>query len=214
MNKAMTDKNTRWGTGSRADSQFAQDQILDAACDCYLRIGVNKTSVDMVAKEAKVSRTTVYRYFQNRDELLTSLVIRESHKLIELVQEKTQHIDRLADFMVEAMVLSLLEAPKMKTHDLFFGEEAVSITSRLCVSSDQVYSIGQKLIEPLHHKAIADGDIPPSMTTLHVIEWVARVLLSYWSNPNPLMQDEASLREMMTMFLYPVLTQGNSSVPS
>jgi AcrR family transcriptional regulator len=204
----METLDTRWGTGTRADSQFARDQILEAACNCYLRLGVNKTSVETVAKEAKVSRTTVYRYFANRDELLTALVIRESEHLMDLVKRGARGIDNLADFMVEGVVLVLIEAPKMRTHELFFGAESNSITNRLCVSSEEVFAIGLQLIEPLHKKAVAEGDIPATMTTLHVIEWTVRLLLSYWSNPNPMMNTEEQLRDMFRMFLRPAL-KGN-----
>ncbi len=60
---------TRWGTSKNADAHEARERILDAASRCFDRIGVRKTTMSIVANEARVTRTTLYRYVGPEGEL-------------------------------------------------------------------------------------------------------------------------------------------------
>ena len=48
--------------------------ILDAALTCIGRVGLAKTTLDDVAREARCARATVYRCFANKQQLLAALV--------------------------------------------------------------------------------------------------------------------------------------------
>ena len=66
----------RWGDEVPADVDAARQRLLDAAETCIDRFGLAKTTVEDIATEAKVSRATIYRYFDNRDELVLAVVLR------------------------------------------------------------------------------------------------------------------------------------------
>ena len=52
-----------------------RERLLQATYDCVARWGLAKTTVEDAAREAGVSRATVYRYFPGgRDELLSAVV--------------------------------------------------------------------------------------------------------------------------------------------
>ena len=63
------------------------DPFLDAASACFARHGVRRTSVQDVARELKVDRTTVYRQVGNVDRIVRLLMARELHRLIEALPE-------------------------------------------------------------------------------------------------------------------------------
>lgn len=57
-------------------------EVLDAAARCVARWGVAKTSLDDVAREAGVSRATVYRLFPGgKERVLADLVAHEVERL-------------------------------------------------------------------------------------------------------------------------------------
>lgn len=50
--------------------------ILDAALECFLDYGFRKTSLEDVASAAGISRSSIYGYFRNKDDLFLSTVER------------------------------------------------------------------------------------------------------------------------------------------
>lgn len=51
-------------------------QILDAAYTCFARHGARRTTMDDIAREAGVSRATVYQHVKNKDDAFRRLVER------------------------------------------------------------------------------------------------------------------------------------------
>ncbi|WP_234713968.1 helix-turn-helix domain-containing protein, partial [Mycolicibacterium chlorophenolicum] len=59
----------------------ATSQILDAAVVEFERHGFRRVALDDVARRAGVSRTTIYRRFANKDELVGAVIERENTRL-------------------------------------------------------------------------------------------------------------------------------------
>ncbi|WP_141681169.1 TetR/AcrR family transcriptional regulator, partial [Mycobacterium malmoense] len=58
-----------------SDGEFdRRDQILEAANECFTQLGIQRTSVQDVARTANVSRGTIYRYFVDRDVLIEAAI--------------------------------------------------------------------------------------------------------------------------------------------
>jgi TetR/AcrR family transcriptional repressor of mexJK operon len=49
--------------------------IVDAARQLFLTSGYAQTSMDKVAEKAEVAITTVYRHFNNKDDLFSAVMI-------------------------------------------------------------------------------------------------------------------------------------------
>ena len=69
-------------TGVPEPPSPALDPLLDAAARCFARHGVGRTSVQDVARELGVNRTTVYRQVGNVDAMVRLLLARELHRLL------------------------------------------------------------------------------------------------------------------------------------
>lgn len=77
------------------DDLFAR--ILDAAHDCIARVGIAKTTLDDVARDAGCSRATLYRHVAGKRELLDSLVEREAERLRGVLADASNGADGLGD---------------------------------------------------------------------------------------------------------------------
>ena len=60
----------------------ALDPYLDAATQCFVRYGIRRTSVQDVADELGVNRTTVYRQVGTIDRMIRLLIARDLHRLL------------------------------------------------------------------------------------------------------------------------------------
>jgi AcrR family transcriptional regulator len=86
----------------------ATTKILDAAVAEFERHGFRRVALDDVAKRAKVSRTTIYRRFANRDELVAAVIDRENIALCADIADELEHQAPQANYYVEAFVSAIL----------------------------------------------------------------------------------------------------------
>ena len=80
----------------------AEGQILDAARRCLLMYGSAKMSLDDVARVASVSRRTVYKYFRNRDALISAVVDWSIDTIFDEIEKVLAKNDRFDDQAVGA----------------------------------------------------------------------------------------------------------------
>ena len=64
-------------------TQYRSERILRAALDLFCEKGLEETSIEDVAKHAKVGPATIYRYFQNKAELAIQSAIAYWKKISE-----------------------------------------------------------------------------------------------------------------------------------
>jgi AcrR family transcriptional regulator len=104
------DARSPWA-GNPPLADAARDRLLEAAARCIARDGLAATSVASVAAEAGVSRPTVYRYFDDRDELVRNAMHAAAMRLRALVRERMEPLDDAGDMVVEAIVVAVTEVP-------------------------------------------------------------------------------------------------------
>lgn len=82
----------------------SRDRLYEAAYACVARYGLGKTTMEDVAREAGISRATLYRSFPGgKDELLREVVTWEAGRFfMRLTQAVAHHVD-LADLLEEAL---------------------------------------------------------------------------------------------------------------
>ena len=61
-------------------------QIILAAKELFTKYGFKKVSMDEIASEAKVTKKTVYSYFQSKEELLKYCIKEELSYMKELIK--------------------------------------------------------------------------------------------------------------------------------
>ncbi|TGN97428.1 TetR/AcrR family transcriptional regulator [Burkholderia sp. USMB20] len=69
------DRQLRWGDASRMDSvNDGRSAILRATLDAMIEHGIDRLSIDDVARRANISRRTLYRYFGTKKELIQGVI--------------------------------------------------------------------------------------------------------------------------------------------
>ncbi len=75
----------------------------------FERHGFRRVALDDVARRAKVSRTTIYRKFAGRDELVAAVIDRENKGLSVVIAEHIKSAGPKANIYVEAFTAAIVE---------------------------------------------------------------------------------------------------------
>ena len=124
----------RWGSQERVDNEDdARQRLVDAAERCFERLGLQRTTIDDVAREAKVSRSTVYRYFDGRGDLIVAAYLRESGAVFAKVTKLMKKQGSFQDRVIEATLRSIDAVRTGKYLPLMLSPEgAMQLTRMLC----------------------------------------------------------------------------------
>jgi AcrR family transcriptional regulator len=82
--------------------------ILDAAVVEFEQHGFRRVALDDVARRAGVSRTTIYRRFAGRDELVAAVIDRENAVLFADIADELKSRGPQSNYYVEAFTLSIM----------------------------------------------------------------------------------------------------------
>ncbi len=72
------------------NGQDRRAQILDAAIACFARQGFHPTSMHDISAEAGISVGLIYRYFENKEAVITAMAERHKNQLHDLLQQAAQ----------------------------------------------------------------------------------------------------------------------------
>src|ERR1700760_5119911 len=86
----------------------ATTAILDAAVVEFEQHGFRRVALDDVARRARVSRTTIYRRFAGRDELVAAVIDRENAVLFANIADELKSRRPQSNYYIEAFTLSIV----------------------------------------------------------------------------------------------------------
>jgi len=99
------------------------EAILDAAVVEFERHGFRRVALDDVARRARVSRTTIYRRFANKDELVAAVIERENVRLFADIAAELKQAGPQSNYYVEAFTLSILKFRRHRVLDRMMTDE-------------------------------------------------------------------------------------------
>lgn len=110
------------------DPDPATTAILDAAVIEFERFGFRRAALDDVARRAKVSRTTIYRRFAGRDELVMAVIDRENAALFADIAEELKSAGPQSNYYVEAFTSAILRFRRHRVlNQLIVDEPALAL---------------------------------------------------------------------------------------
>ena len=194
----------RWGDGRRADTDFAREQILDCACRCYAANTIYKTSMEHIAREAKVSRTTIYRYFSNRDEVLTGVLVRAIGDINQQIRSRVNDTASFAEFLIESQVLLVEMVPEVPLFAMFLQEQA-AVMSRLCIGSADINALVTEYFRERFDAAKAAGEVREGIELGPLADWMLHISSAYLLAPTTVHGAGYEWRDVLRQFVLPAI---------
>ncbi len=85
------------GRHAAGEDPAKREQILDGAKRVFIGKGFDASSMNDVAREAGVSKGTIYVYFQNKEDLFADLIERERTRFALSTRDALENRDRVED---------------------------------------------------------------------------------------------------------------------
>ena len=175
------------------------DPYLDAASRCFARYGIRRVSVQDVAKELGVNRTTVYRQVGNIENQALLLAARDSHRLLSSLPQRISFpvgphtvVDVLATLVREARAHPVLAKMLADERDLigsFVARDVGVLLERATVA-----------FTPLVRLAVSTGNLGRRDPDI-LAQWMVRLAASLI-----LVEPPDGLEPFLSELLIPALT--------
>jgi AcrR family transcriptional regulator len=104
-------------------ADLTTEAILDAAVVEFERHGFRRVALDDVARRAQVSRTTIYRRFSNKDELVAAVIERENVRLFADIAAELKQAGPQSNYYVEAFTVSILKFRRHRVLDRMITDD-------------------------------------------------------------------------------------------
>ncbi len=157
----------------------APDQVLDATARCVARVGLAKTTLDDVAREAGCARATVYRYFANKQHLLAALVARDARELGAVLTAHARAADSLGDAIVSVIVEGTRALQAHATLVFVAAHEPELLMPYLAFERESaVLAAAAELLAPGFTTFV------PADRAERLAEWIARIAMSFLCCPS------------------------------
>lgn len=192
-----------WLKDERA--RLAEDRILNAAGEAFVKLGVAQTSMEDVAQFASCSRGTIYRYFKNRHELRLAYIVREAQRVHEKIREATDAIEDPAEAILEAMAVALAQVRGNPTLAPWFNAEAQGTTNLVVGSSETIFQLSAGYLSNLFEPAVNAGRLKKGLNREDAAEWITRIMMSLLTVRGPRLRTSDDEMNYLRTFLLPVL---------
>lgn len=180
------------------------DVLLDAAEALLRAKGLDRWSVEDVAERAGVGRTTVYRRFPSRDDLVHGVLARELRRTIVAVGVVAGEQSTLEDRLVEATLVAL-GALEQSVVDHLLRSDPATILPFLTTGAGPLIDLARAAFAPA---IVAAGLTEPGLQADLVAETLARLGLSFVLTRSSVLptDDPEALRAAVAGLLRPLLT--------
>ncbi|WP_052422914.1 TetR/AcrR family transcriptional regulator [Nonomuraea candida] len=190
------------------DLDEARERILDAAYEQFCRMGIRRSTMEDVARRAKVSRITVYRRFATKDALVEHVVRREFRRYFDRFLIDIEQAGTAADRVVLGFVSSLRA---IRGNPLIGGlieaEPDLLVPSMIADGGRTLATVRRFVAGQLRREQRA-GNVSGDLDVELVAELMVRISASFLAIPGDVvdLDDDAQLASIARRFLVPMLT--------
>ena len=185
------------------------EQIMDAALERILQVGIRRSSLDDIAQRIGINRVTIYRRFSGKDNLVEAVLERETRRMLAEVTDLAAGLTGV-DAQFEEAVLHVLHQTRM--HRLVTQLLAVAPEEAMAfytVRGAEMVAVGIGYITRILEHAQARGVIH-RYDPAPVAELIARLAHSLVLTPNGGVdfQDDGQARGFVRNTIVPLMITG------
>ncbi len=183
--------------------------ILDAAFTCFQRDSIGKVTMSDIIAESGLARTTVYRHFPAKDDIISQLVLRDIDDLIRRLEEiRVAHSGHALERQVlEELDFAIGEFCRRPILAELFTRDPIRL-NRLGLSDDTVIEYAQRASRSTFESIEAAGRLRSGVSLEDFTDWCNRVVMTFVITPHPRQESPADMRTYIKKFIVPSLVTG------
>lgn len=176
-------------------------KLIDATISCVKRWGIEKTSLNDIAREAGCARQTVYNYYKNKDDLILVALIEATARYSENMVNHIRQFATPAERMLEAMMYCITQIPQEPYLQFITDTTFSPLLNPEVFNSDMCVGLIS------HCAAICLENTPNELQTSadEIGEAMTRIVLSLITIQGPKKRSENELREYINKRFVPGL---------
>jgi TetR/AcrR family transcriptional regulator len=195
---------------SEERSTATSNRILDAAVSCFHRAGVDKTTMSDIITESGLARTTVYRYFPVKDDIISQVVLRDIDYLIQNLDTIRTPRGDIEAQLVEILDFTIREIGKRPVLAELFSQNPIRL-NKLGLSNEIVLEYSHKSTKPTYDLIKAAGRLRNGVNLEDFSEWCGRVIMSFVITPHRHQGNPEKMRSYIRNYIVPsLLGQGEA----
>ena len=157
-----------------------RERILEAAYACVARWGLSKTTVEDVAREADLSRSTLYRYFPaGRDEMIGAVIGWEHDRFFGRLYEAVRDATSLEEVMERGLTFAHRSITEHEMLQRVLQTEPELLLPQLTVKNERTLRLVAGFLTPYLER----HPLAPGVVVDEAADFLARMVLSYMAAP-------------------------------
>src|SRR5882724_1941814 len=142
--------------GPTTDLRNVREEVYAAALACFERQGVRRASIEAIAREAGVSRPTVYYYFPDKSALVLEVIARETRAIHATIRARLDQRTGGLEAILDAVMLTIEGVRTSHYAKLITQPDSAKLTARL-VEADLIMGLQRELWVPILETARTRG---------------------------------------------------------
>ncbi|WP_433193670.1 TetR/AcrR family transcriptional regulator [Nocardia sp. CA-107356] len=192
-----------------ARTDTIEGRILDAALVQFERVGVKKTTIEDVARQAEVDRVTVYRRIGSRDDLVRAVTAREVQRLLADLEDIPSRHDTI-DAVVATIFVTVIT--RWRTHpliDRMLTLEPDRLLPQLTTEGSSFFTMSVVASTTILRNTLQELDLPDIPDIGARIEIACRVVHSLILQPVSTidLESEHALDAFAREYIVPIVTR-------
>ena len=138
-----------WCGNPPGDESEARARLCDATLRCIARMGLPKTSMSDIAKEAGVTRPTLYRYFSSKTSAFIAAIDGVALEFAHAVAKHVLRFDTVEERIIEMIVFVVKKFPRHKYLSLALDPECSLVLRERAFSEERPRELSRIVIAPV-----------------------------------------------------------------
>ncbi|WP_433504832.1 TetR/AcrR family transcriptional regulator [Pseudonocardia halophobica] len=181
-------------------------RLLAAAEECFLADGIPHTSMEDVARRARISRPTIYRHFSDRDGLIRAALEWRAQAFGERLHAHVARFPTFQERILEGLVFFVLWGRRDPILRGMLQPEDHEDASGLTLVTELAPELVHKMWHPLLHEAQQAGALSGDLDLRQVSGLFSDLELMLVARQEIIDFSGSSVRDMLRAYLLPVLT--------